>query len=345
MTTGSISSGGTVYYTGYVKTWSGADDLPAKKAWNPYVVTVESFQVNPGEHDTRMGLGMNFSQSPWDSNDDLKLLDKLANKVRGHSFNAGVFVGQAGEVASSVVGTAKAFKSVVTSLKKGNLDGALRSLARSVSGDAKNAAKKKMDTKDISGAFLSLSYGWVPLISDIHEAAVALEAVSVKPRKTSVVVTRSRQWDVEASQSPSNYSCIGLATQGRRLVYTMEEYLPVARSLGLTDPASVIWELVPDSFVVDWFIPIGTYLSNLAVIPYLKGTFQESKVSRGGATCTIINPYYNGGSSSCREVHFQRLAATSSLNVPLPAFKGFSSLWSSANRVAQATALIRNLFK
>jgi hypothetical protein len=33
--------------------------------------------------------------------------------------------------------------------------------------------------------------------------------------------------------------------------------------LGLLNPAEVIWELVPFSFVADWFLPIGDYLSAL----------------------------------------------------------------------------------
>jgi hypothetical protein len=34
-------------------------------------------------------------------------------------------------------------------------------------------------------------------------------------------------------------------------------------SLGITNPLLVAWELVPFSFVVDWFLPIGNYLESL----------------------------------------------------------------------------------
>jgi hypothetical protein len=33
--------------------------------------------------------------------------------------------------------------------------------------------------------------------------------------------------------------------------------------LGLTNPLNVAWELVPFSFVVDWFIPIGSFFDGL----------------------------------------------------------------------------------
>lgn len=33
---------------------------------------------------------------------------------------------------------------------------------------------------------------------------------------------------------------------------------------GLINPLSVAWELVPFSFVVDWFLPIGTYINSMS---------------------------------------------------------------------------------
>lgn len=39
-----------------------------------------------------------------------------------------------------------------------------------------------------------------------------------------------------------------------------------AQSLGLLDPLTLAWELIPFSFVVDWFLPVGTYLSQLTAL-------------------------------------------------------------------------------
>lgn len=39
-------------------------------------------------------------------------------------------------------------------------------------------------------------------------------------------------------------------------LYDLERY-------GLTDPLTIAWELVPLSFVVDWFVPVGTFLDSL----------------------------------------------------------------------------------
>lgn len=39
--------------------------------------------------------------------------------------------------------------------------------------------------------------------------------------------------------------------------------LHLASQLGLTNPASVAYELVPYSFVLDWVLPLGPFLSSL----------------------------------------------------------------------------------
>jgi hypothetical protein len=44
------------------------------------------------------------------------------------------------------------------------------------------------------------------------------------------------------------------------------------------DPLSVAWELLPWSFVVDWFIPIGSYLDLVNQVPSLKGRFLTTTV-------------------------------------------------------------------
>jgi hypothetical protein len=37
-------------------------------------------------------------------------------------------------------------------------------------------------------------------------------------------------------------------------------------SIGLINPSTVVWELIPFSFVVDWFLPIGNFLHGLSAL-------------------------------------------------------------------------------
>jgi len=301
-------------------------------------------EVNPGRYP--MGIGMpavgNFTQD-----DELRLLDKLSNAVRRHEFNAGVFIGQAGEVVRSVEGTAKAFLGIALSLKKGDLGGALRFLSRTVSGSDLKAAKKRLGIGDLAGTHLSLVYGWLPLLSDVKAACDALEVVANPPRRSSVTVRHGRIFEADGSQSPSLYRCIGQKRVSRNLIYRMTEELSEQRKLGLLDPVSIAWERVPYSFVADWFVPIGTYLSNLAVIPHLKGEFCISDRVKWDASCVVTDAgeyNYGGGSAVCHHVTLTR-TTQNNLFVPLPTFRGFASLYRSSQRTVNAIALIANLYR
>lgn len=46
--------------------------------------------------------------------------------------------------------------------------------------------------------------------------------------------------------------------------------IQAASQYGLNNPSLIAWELVPYSFVVDWFLPVGDYLERLGAFSGLK---------------------------------------------------------------------------
>jgi hypothetical protein len=125
------------------------------------------------------------------------------------------------------------------------------------------------------------------------------------------------------------------------------------RQLGLLDPATVLWEIIPYSFVVDWFLPIGSYLDNLNQIPNLVGRFvttdiRERKDFRwqwaphGGASDYIIEltkfPSYCDRSS----VEVTRTVSYN-ISVPKPSFNldGLTKGLRVYNAVALASAAFK----
>lgn len=52
-----------------------------------------------------------------------------------------------------------------------------------------------------------------------------------------------------------------------KLVYNVrceDSLKAVAANTGISNPALLAWELLPWSFVIDWFIPVGDYLESLS---------------------------------------------------------------------------------
>lgn len=270
------------------------------------------------------------SQYPSDSEMDLnRAISKVVAGVKGHSFNLAVSLAESGELARTVEFNLGQFGRAVLALKHGDFATAARTL-----GVRKRSTRLKVS--DISGRWLELQYGWLPSLSDAYNAAKAFEAISKGPRTArfhgSTAVVRQKY----------NYSpTYGYATRDhtRQMIYSFElfEEMDFNRQLGLLDPLSVAWELIPYSFVVDWFVPIGTYLSNLNQIPSMKGRWSVSNVLRASGPIdyewTGPYPYCGYHHSTHRyQVLVKKPSCTGewawysrnpgqSLHVPSPSFK------------------------
>ena len=128
--------------------------------------------------------------------------------------------------------------------------------------------------KSFSEAWLQYSYGWKPLLSDIHGAVQALSdkereknlqyRVSVKKLSKAQVETTSTvnclRWAVNSThtatlRTKTDYGCFV------RLDFLLDsDVLKTLSETGISDPATLAWELLPWSFAVDWVVPVGDWL-------------------------------------------------------------------------------------
>jgi hypothetical protein len=274
------------------KVWNGADGKYETYAtafrrlkWNSYTLRAAGLLCTAHRYEMSItytavpgGPTLDYSQAPGVDfeptlggnqiavTDDLKqkALTKLLAKIKSHDLNLGVELGQMNQTVRLLAGNLGKLGRAALALKRGDFSTAARQLGTRPRGT-------RLKPSDVPGRWLELQYGWLPLLSSSFEAAKAFEEISNGPRKTTFVASGTRKVRYEASLSPTNHSCFVNARVGRRLQYEMYEEMSVPRQLGLYDPLSIAWELTPWSFVVDWFYPIGQYLSNLNQIPYLKG--------------------------------------------------------------------------
>jgi hypothetical protein len=274
------------------KSWSGANGKYQVYAgenrvkWNNYSLTSYSGSVkhptftltrthkflplSPGDPGIRViPVGWRYGGVAWNdypisNNLKNKAFDKLLEKVKGHQFNLGVETGQARQTVGLLSENLRKLGKAALALRRGDFATAARQLGASPRGT-------RLKPSDISGRWLELQYGWLPLISSSYEAATAFAEISNGPRHTLFRVRRREGKSFELSTSPTDFSMIVPGYGRRQIQYEMYEEMSVQRQLGLYDPLSIAWELTPWSFVVDWFVPFGTYLSNLNQIPKLKG--------------------------------------------------------------------------
>lgn len=286
------------------------------------------------------------------------VIAKLLQRMRGAEFQAPVFIVEARQTANMVLGAARDLASAYRSLRRGDLRSAVRTLGLG----EPNVRESRTFNRDFgrdarrtaANRWLELQYGWTPLLHDAKNAAEVLaETVTNAQAQVGRVSAierlasfRSEQIQIEVS--PAGF-CQRTSNQ-QESVKGVWRFKPahghVIASLGLLNPALVAWELVPLSFVVDWFLPIGRYLEQLDT-PYraihLGGTMGyrrsvqsfESGFTRGGAA--------GSGSHSSRYTLVQRVPLTSA-----PAL-GLDSLWLDPNigarRVLSGLALASQAFR
>jgi hypothetical protein len=258
--------------------------------------------------------------------------------------------------------TVKRVVNTVRYLRHANWNGAANELGLKPS-RGQHAAFAKRHRKNpkqaIAQGWLELQYGWRPLLQDVYGAIDLVQA------KTARKITSRVQKSASAEDAPSRPDISnGLITysfaQKRKtsvkyvLYYsTPNEIQKTLGEVGITNPGLVAWELLPWSFVVDWLLPVGNFISSwdaVAGLSFEKGVrtvFQEvsQKVTTVGGTL-----YENGGRDTiagstslwqdCHIVIIHRTPLAGFPSVSLPAFKNPFS----AEHLANLSALVLTAF-
>ena len=146
----------------------------------------------------------------------------------------------------------------------------------------------------IPSSWLELQYGWTPLMSDIWAASVWLSRhrqdkplfhVKSKTTDTDVGSILFTPPGSTASRAVQNYD-IKHEVWVNLWFKLRNPSIAELASLGLLNPAAIVWEKTIYSFVVDWFVPVGNWLESLTAdlgFDFQSGSCsQMSRVKAGG---------------------------------------------------------------
>lgn len=218
---------------------------------------------------------------------------KLVERAKGAEWSVPTFVGEGREAVGMVVDAARTLASGYRNLRRGNFTDFLRTfgLPRDSAEERRYNRRFGRDPQRTAhGYWLEYTYGWTPLVGDVYNAAHTLsETVNKEANREIRVTARTRREDREVT--PNQAMSTTPPITARKTVVTKEESRGVWRckptsldtlgSFGVLNPALVAWELLPFSFVVDWFLPVGRYLEGLDVpmrFTHLGGTLGYRRV-------------------------------------------------------------------
>lgn len=229
---------------------------------------------------------------------------------------------------------------------------ASRNFRGSASKVAKTMIQKIKDWRgsgrSLGNLWLELHFGWEPMMKDIYAAyelfASPPEPVFLKGKSPELFIEESLRYTYGTIRGVWHGSTFEPKTRTRAYVFGLAEVsdpnLYKTQRLGLTNPGLFLWEIVPFSFVIDWFANVSQWLSQwdeflgikLTNVGYAVKVTQTAKGS-----WTELSGKATAHSSL---IYFQRFDTFPQVKLGLRPLKALSAV-----RAATAISLLLQLLK
>lgn len=200
-------------------------------------------------------------------------------------------------------------------------------------------------SKQASALWLEYWFGWSPLLNDIYTAIKLIDS----PYPDQKVFASARATDPGEPEKVNPWGGTYLEIREHAYSFRMQADVSIsnpmlyrAAQFGIVNPAVILWERVPFSFLVDWLIPVGNYLrsySDFVGLEVRNAFTTERAVSK--SYCDVLVAY-----NPERTTRFQgeSFTLTRMVGIPRPVvvpaeFKGLS-----VTRGATAVSLLIALF-
>lgn len=306
------------------------------------------FRVNTidGSSEISTSIGLAIA---GDSNLQQQATTKAYLALKNQKVNLSVAFAERHETAELFSRAAERIAHQIKSFKKHNFKSFTKAAA------VEGTSRWRQTPKD----WLEMQYGWKPLMADVSGAC---EAMSSREKDSKVfrakVLGRAKRTDFD------HYQLFGRGTTYQKLIirrshsartellYQLSSPLLVPFvQLGITNPLELIWERVGFSFVVDWFLPVGNWLSSFDADwgwTFLSGSDTSfvrvtSSASNSDGISSDPRFWYENQQDlcSCNGVYMRRNKLTEPPGVGLPHFKNpFSGV-----HVANAMSLLASAFR
>lgn len=337
------------YWTGYISERSlftpmNATSVDSKTVGNPAIGdTYPSTPITPADVDNAKRIA----------------IEKFHSQVKDMDVNLGQVAAERHMTWDLVATAAKRAHGAMKDLRSGNIVGAASHLGVTVGRRRRsrfNKSYKRNQAEAVASGWLELQYGWKPLLQDVY-GAIDLASKTPGPEyhtiETKKTIKRELQRTIDNIGSQAQYytgsdqTILGGSARCTVRVgctFTVSNStLKSAAGMGLTNPALLAWELLPFSFVADWFLPIGNYISSwdsTLGLSFYSGYVTTFKKFEGHGTAVASKVYLPTLRQSmklctCRimDVTVTREVLGAFPSISLPRFKNPASATHAANAI------------
>ncbi len=201
------------------------------------------------------GHGILTSDALWDipegdiwgyaTDDPGKLVQSAAAAIYSNGFDAGTFLAELGSTRRMFSNAAKRLRSILSSNRRQDL--------------------LKENASDL---WLEARYGWRPFLSEMISLSNALDNLGGERKRFSQRVGYSKA-NVEVSTLAKDHGA-GVATWTSTVMTNVSYRGAVVADIEVPsfrfNPLTTAWEVIPLSFVIDWFVNVGNSLEAMSFL-------------------------------------------------------------------------------
>jgi hypothetical protein len=193
-----------------------------------------------------------------------KAIANLNGNMRGSDFNLGVTMVEARETVSTIIDVGSRLIKAFRNVRRGKFSKAADYLFM----DPPSRRQVKSMTsqmgrghKGLANNWLKYRYGIRPMIGDVYNGIDAFNTIANFDDRD--LIYRGFAAALMDVSSGKRRNIAKIHSNFDIYVKSVDRSTTAFAALGLDNPKLVGWELIPFSFVFDWFIPVGTYLEAL----------------------------------------------------------------------------------
>lgn len=199
----------------------------------------------------------------YDSNVRNEANTRALSKIASNKAQFGIALAESRKAYQMLASTTMSLWTAFRHAKRGEWPGVLKALGMD--------KRKVLSGLYPANKWLEYQYGWKPLLSDLYDA---YSVVTDNVKNNALLVYgksggfRENQYE-RAFYDSSSRTVTRVQAKAEQVVVTRltarisSKFWRDASQVGLINPLSIGWELVPFSFLIDWFMPIGNVLEAL----------------------------------------------------------------------------------
>lgn len=188
-------------------------------------------------------------------------MNAARNRLNEHGSSFGETIATFRQTTNMVTNRVLGIAELALALRKGDF----KKIGSIIKGDVPGSLKRIPASRRLADGWLELEFGWKPLVEDVY---TGLDLYRNKLKKGDLANSRANCKSGGFGPKESSNEAMtrrilnnGANTSVKLYATVSNPTVATLNDMGVINPALIGWQLLPFSFVVDWFYPVSSTLA------------------------------------------------------------------------------------